>query len=140
MSSPVNQDTPPGFWASAICRLDWPAARRGHDLASALLRHLSRLPPVREPSFQPNLPPIAILIRSTLRRSEAARMQISGDLAVIPCTFCAPGNGIYGQCVAITGCEGLGHCANCHAAGAEQDCHVIFPIKALGGSPHAYDP
>lgn len=133
-----SDEMPPGIWAALISRLEWPSARSGQALASELLLFLSRLPVVREPTFRAPSTSIPAMIGSTLRTTEAARMQISGSLAPIPCQCCSEGRGMFWECVVISEWPGREHCANCHANGEEGRCYIIYPIQALGGGNEAY--
>ncbi|OQE21860.1 hypothetical protein PENSTE_c011G06585 [Penicillium steckii] len=128
-----NVDSPLGIWAAIISRLDWPTARDGVYPASDLLYFLSTLKLMREPVFRPSPRPIIIMIAASVQSTEASMMQVTGSVACIPCERCAGGGGMFTQCVTVTGWPGLGHCANCHADGTEDSCHLSYPITSVDG-------
>ena len=92
--------------------------------------------------------PIALLVSSSLRASEAARTQISGNDAPIPRWYCVEGReNLREVCLnprvarnrplrelSFPGSPDVNHCANYHTDGREGDCMIIYPILSLSGT------
>lgn len=125
-----NPNDPPGIWASVITRLDWPMARQddGIELASGFLIYRSQFRATREPIFRPCTIPPQILIGSSLRMTEAARLHISSYIVPVPCAFCAGGNGPFAQCVTLQRWDGPCQCSNCHSQ--VTNIRVSWPIQS----------